>query len=224
MNMKKTAAWLGKLAAGALLVSVLSIWTTGYIVTSYVEVLLKQFHIPLQMQPLSMSGVWGTLWGAERPEAGVPALAPTDASEPSPQPSSAPTPTLEPEPAAEASPAPGSAGGEAWNPAAGGDSTDPLDPATEAESTDPAWRPDASGAPESSGPPSSDGQSREDEQGAHPADGGGGASEGTGLSGPGEGGTEDADPSASGASPAPSAGELPEAEARPSWKEQPQNM
>ncbi|SFJ90345.1 hypothetical protein SAMN02799624_06510 [Paenibacillus sp. UNC496MF] len=61
----KVAAAVGKLAAAALLISFLSIWTTGYVVNSYVETLLKQFHIPLEQQPFALSGLWGEMWGAD---------------------------------------------------------------------------------------------------------------------------------------------------------------
>ncbi|MFC4810106.1 hypothetical protein [Paenibacillus sp. GCM10023250] len=61
----KVAAAVGKLAASALLISFLSIWTTGYVVNSYVETLLKQFHIPLEQQPFALSGMWGGMWGAD---------------------------------------------------------------------------------------------------------------------------------------------------------------
>ncbi|QHT58634.1 hypothetical protein GXP70_00640 [Paenibacillus lycopersici] len=61
----KVAAAVGKLVAAALLVSFLSIWTTGYVVNSYVETLLKQFHIPLEEQPFALSGLWGEMWGAD---------------------------------------------------------------------------------------------------------------------------------------------------------------
>lgn len=58
-------AWLAKLIAAGLILSFLSIWTTGYIVTSYVDSLLKQFQLPLDVPPMAMSGVWGKLWGAD---------------------------------------------------------------------------------------------------------------------------------------------------------------
>lgn len=63
--MRRMTVWLAKLVAAGLILSFLSIWTTGYIVNSYVETLLKQFNIPLQMQPMALSGVWGKLWGAD---------------------------------------------------------------------------------------------------------------------------------------------------------------
>ncbi|MFD0961793.1 hypothetical protein [Paenibacillus chungangensis] len=63
--MLRGVAWLGKIVAAGLLISFLSIWTTGYIVTSYVETALKQYNIPLDMPPMAMSGVWGDLWGSE---------------------------------------------------------------------------------------------------------------------------------------------------------------
>ncbi|MCF2939918.1 hypothetical protein L1N85_15990 [Paenibacillus alkaliterrae] len=61
----KKIGWLSKLVAAGLILSFLSIWTTGYIVTSYVETLLKQFNLPLEVPPMAMSGVWGKLWGAD---------------------------------------------------------------------------------------------------------------------------------------------------------------
>jgi len=56
--------WAARVAATALLLSFLSIWTTGYIVNSYMETLLKQLNLPLETQPFALSGVWGKLWGA----------------------------------------------------------------------------------------------------------------------------------------------------------------
>ncbi|WP_424767766.1 hypothetical protein [Paenibacillus sp. sgz302251] len=63
--MLKKLGWLAKLIAAGLLLSFLSIWTTGYIVTSYVDTLLKQFNLPIEVKPMAMSGVWGKLWGAD---------------------------------------------------------------------------------------------------------------------------------------------------------------
>ncbi|MFC4778319.1 hypothetical protein ACFO9Q_16095 [Paenibacillus sp. GCM10023252] len=62
--MWKMAGWLAKIVAAGLMISFLSIWTTGYIVNSYVETLLKQFNVPLETKPFALSGVWGNLWGA----------------------------------------------------------------------------------------------------------------------------------------------------------------
>lgn len=63
--MLKKIGWLGKLVAAGLILSFLSIWTTGFIVTSYVDTLLKQFNLPLEAPPMAMTGVWGKLWGAD---------------------------------------------------------------------------------------------------------------------------------------------------------------
>ncbi|WP_217596521.1 hypothetical protein [Cohnella sp. GbtcB17] len=63
--MWKWFGWAGQLIGAALLVSFLSIWTTGYIVTSYVQTALKDYGITLDEQPFAMSGVWGKLWGAD---------------------------------------------------------------------------------------------------------------------------------------------------------------
>ncbi|MFD1954624.1 hypothetical protein ACFSL6_10735 [Paenibacillus thailandensis] len=72
--MRRMTVWLAKLVAAGLIISFLSIWTTGYVVNSYVETLLKQFNIPLETQPMALSGVWGKLWGADP----VTAEAPSD--------------------------------------------------------------------------------------------------------------------------------------------------
>ncbi|WP_214627088.1 hypothetical protein [Paenibacillus agaridevorans] len=58
-------AWIAKLVAAGLIISFLSIWTTGYIVTSYVETILKQYELPIEVPPMAMSGVWGKLWGSD---------------------------------------------------------------------------------------------------------------------------------------------------------------
>mgnify|MGYP001222861436 FL=1 len=63
--MWKMFGWVGRAVAVGLIASFLSIWTTGYIVNSYVETLLKQYNMPLDVQPFALSGVWGKLWGAD---------------------------------------------------------------------------------------------------------------------------------------------------------------
>jgi hypothetical protein len=63
--MWKIFGWVGRAIAVGLIASFLSIWTTGYIVNSYVESLLKQYNMPLDVQPFALSGVWGKLWGAD---------------------------------------------------------------------------------------------------------------------------------------------------------------
>jgi len=65
----KILGWAAKTAAAGLIVSFLSIWTTGYIVNSYLESLLKQYNIPIEVTPFALTGVWGKLWGAD-PAAG----------------------------------------------------------------------------------------------------------------------------------------------------------
>lgn len=57
--------WLGKTIGAALLVSFLAIWTTGYIVNSYLETLLREYNLPLETRPFALSGLWGTLWGVD---------------------------------------------------------------------------------------------------------------------------------------------------------------
>ncbi|MCQ6563441.1 hypothetical protein [Paenibacillus mendelii] len=63
--MWKWTGWFAKTVAAGLIISFLSIWTTGYIVNSYVETLLKQFKLPLEQKPFALDGVWGSLWGAD---------------------------------------------------------------------------------------------------------------------------------------------------------------
>jgi hypothetical protein len=63
--MWKWTEWLVKTLAAGVIISFLSVWTTGYIVNSYVETLLKQYNIPLETKPFALNGVWGGLWGAD---------------------------------------------------------------------------------------------------------------------------------------------------------------
>ncbi|RKP51344.1 hypothetical protein D7Z26_16215 [Cohnella endophytica] len=62
--MFKWVSWVIRMGATALLLSFLCIWTTGYIVNSYMESVVKQLDLPLDVQPIALSGIWGTLWGA----------------------------------------------------------------------------------------------------------------------------------------------------------------
>ena len=65
--MFKWVSWVIRMGATALLLSFLCIWTTGYIVNSYMESVIKQLDLPLETQPFALSGVWGKLWGADQP-------------------------------------------------------------------------------------------------------------------------------------------------------------
>ncbi|TJY41729.1 hypothetical protein E5161_10970 [Cohnella pontilimi] len=65
--MFKWIGWAIRTVLTAVLLSFLCIWTTGYIVNSYMETLLKQLELPLQTQPFALSGIWGKLWGAAPP-------------------------------------------------------------------------------------------------------------------------------------------------------------
>ncbi len=64
---KKWISWALRLVATAVLLSFLCIWTTGYIVNSYMESIIKQLELPLETKPFALSGIWGTLWGADSP-------------------------------------------------------------------------------------------------------------------------------------------------------------
>lgn len=65
--MFKWVSWALRIGATAVLLSFLCIWTTGYIVNSYMETLIKQLDLPLETKPFALSGMWGTLWGADTP-------------------------------------------------------------------------------------------------------------------------------------------------------------
>lgn len=80
--MWKWLSWALRILATAVLLSFLSIWTTGYIVNSYMETLLKQLNLPLETQPFALSGVWGKLWGADSPPAKEEAQAAVPSSPP----------------------------------------------------------------------------------------------------------------------------------------------
>jgi hypothetical protein len=64
--MFKWISWVIRMVATALLLSFLCIWTTGYIVNSYMETVIKKLDLPIDTQPFALSGVWGKLWGADK--------------------------------------------------------------------------------------------------------------------------------------------------------------
>jgi hypothetical protein len=64
--MLKWVSWVIRMGATALLLSFLCIWTTGYIVNSYMETVIKKLDLPIDTQPFALSGVWGKLWGADK--------------------------------------------------------------------------------------------------------------------------------------------------------------
>lgn len=64
-SMWKMTGWLAKTVAAGIIVSFLSIWTTGYIVSSYVDTILKQYNLPLEVKPMALTGLWGKMWGAD---------------------------------------------------------------------------------------------------------------------------------------------------------------
>jgi hypothetical protein len=90
--MFKWVSWALRVGATALLLSFLCIWTTGYIVNSYMETVIKQLDLPLETQPLALSGMWGTLWGANKsPDTtNQPSNEAVSTSEASPSPSQSP--------------------------------------------------------------------------------------------------------------------------------------
>ncbi|CAI6063894.1 hypothetical protein [Cohnella sp. JJ-181] len=116
--MWKWIGWAAQLVAMALLVSFLSIWTTGYIVTSYVQTALKGYGITLDEQPFAMSGVWGKMWGADGANTAADkeseSAADEEDADAADQPAASPEPTATPDTAT-------GAGGEAPSPPSGGD-------------------------------------------------------------------------------------------------------
>ncbi|WP_156182347.1 hypothetical protein [Paenibacillus algorifonticola] len=64
-SMWKMTGWLAKTVAAGIIISFLSIWTTGYIVSSYVDTILKQYNLPLEVKPMALTGLWGKMWGAD---------------------------------------------------------------------------------------------------------------------------------------------------------------
>lgn len=91
--MLRWVGWAARTVATAILLSFLCIWTTGYIVNSYMETLLKQLNLPLETRPFALSGMWGTLWGADEPAAKETVSSPEPTKnnpEPAPEPGPAP--------------------------------------------------------------------------------------------------------------------------------------
>ncbi|KQO10646.1 hypothetical protein [Paenibacillus sp. Leaf72] len=64
-SMWKMTGWLAKTVAAGIIISFLSIWTTGYIVSSYLDTILKQYNLPLEVKPMALTGLWGKMWGAD---------------------------------------------------------------------------------------------------------------------------------------------------------------
>lgn len=65
--MFKRAIGLVKLVVAVILISTITLWTTGMIVTHYLDSLLKQYNIPFDTKPAVVSGFWGKMWGASPP-------------------------------------------------------------------------------------------------------------------------------------------------------------
>jgi hypothetical protein len=89
--MFKWVSWAARTVLTAVLLSFLCIWTTGYIVNSYMETVLRQLNLPLQTQPFALSGIWGKMWGAG--PAPVKQAAPTASPAETEDKVSSPTPT-----------------------------------------------------------------------------------------------------------------------------------
>lgn len=62
----RSLKWLANIIGIVVISAILSIWVSGYIVTSVVQSVLKQYEIPLTIEPIAFSGVWGMLWGYEK--------------------------------------------------------------------------------------------------------------------------------------------------------------
>jgi len=61
----KIGMWIARIVVTVLLACLLSIWTTSYVVTSYVQALLEEYEIPLEVKPVALANVWGMIWGAD---------------------------------------------------------------------------------------------------------------------------------------------------------------
>lgn len=61
----KIGMWIARIIVTVLLACILSIWTTSFVVTSYVQALLEEYEIPLEVKPVALANVWGMLWGAD---------------------------------------------------------------------------------------------------------------------------------------------------------------
>ena len=127
--------WVLRMAATVLLVSFLSIWTTGYIVTSYVDSMIKELNLPIKTPPFAMSGLWGTLWGADTPSSEQIAQEDEPGADDWPPPAPEPTPEASadvgnPEPTDEAGPSESP-------PETAPESSPPADPGDASASPDP---------------------------------------------------------------------------------------
>lgn len=104
--MFKWVSWVIRMGATALLLSFLCIWTTGYIVNSYMETVIKQLDLPLKTQPFALSGVWGTLWGADEAPKKEASASQSNLNKEADIQDNAEEPTQSPEPGEEASSSP----------------------------------------------------------------------------------------------------------------------
>lgn len=73
----KIGLWITRIVAIVVIAALLSIWTTGYVVTSYVSALLKQYEIPIEVEPMALSDVWSMIWGTNK-SAAIAANTPDD--------------------------------------------------------------------------------------------------------------------------------------------------
>ncbi|MDF2668735.1 MAG: hypothetical protein K0R67_1041 [Paenibacillus sp.] len=59
----KLVGWLSKLLVSAILISSISVITTGYIVNSYITQLLKPYNLQISEKPFEISDFLVSLWG-----------------------------------------------------------------------------------------------------------------------------------------------------------------
>ncbi|MFC5469388.1 hypothetical protein ACFPPD_11710 [Cohnella suwonensis] len=143
--MFKWVSWVIRMGATALLLSFLCIWTTGYIVNSYMETIVKQLNLPVEIKPIALSGIWGTLWGAGGSPSKTAEIDKDDKDgkdEKTDEASS--TPSSSPKPSSEASPSPSSHPSES----VGGEDGDDDTPASDQPSDEPSNPADASADPD----------------------------------------------------------------------------
>lgn len=63
--------WIGKTLATVIVTVIVTLWLTGLIMTSVIQSVLKEYEIPLQVEPAIYTGVLGYLWGFKEENKGT---------------------------------------------------------------------------------------------------------------------------------------------------------
>lgn len=64
----KIGIWITRIVATIIIASLLSIWTTSYIITSYVKQLLAQYELPVEVEHVALTDVIQSLWTTKHVE------------------------------------------------------------------------------------------------------------------------------------------------------------